>query len=63
MKELDEYYTVSDVQHILKIGRRKAYKLVNQPDFPKVRIGHDIRIPKSTFEDFMTHILYTNYEL
>lgn len=60
---MEEYYTVSDIQHILKIGRRKAYQLVNQSDFPKFRIGHDIRIPKSAFEDFMKHILYTDYEL
>ncbi len=60
---MTEWMTVKDVQSVLKLGRRQAYALVNQPDFPKTRIGKSIRIPKEEFEDFMKHILYTEYEL
>lgn len=55
-----EYYTVAEVQEILKLGRKNAYALVNQPDFPKLRIGRSIRIPKQEFEQFMAHLLYND---
>lgn len=58
-----EYYTVAEVQEILKLGRKKTYALVNQPDFPKVKIGRNIRIPKIEFEKFMQHLLYGEYEM
>ena len=58
-----EYYTVAEVQKILKFGRKKTYELVNQPDFPKIRIGREIRIPKTEFEKFLGHLLYKEYTL
>ena len=58
---VEEYYMVKDVAKILKISRHKAYRLVDQPDFPKIRLGRDIRIPKSKFERFMERNLYTDY--
>lgn len=58
-----EYYTVADVQKILKFSRKKTYALVNQPDFPKMKIGREIRIPKEEFEKFLKHLLYKEYTL
>ena len=48
-----KYYTVKEVADILNIGKRKAYRLVNQKDFPKLLIGGSIRIPQKEFEDFL----------
>lgn len=38
--------TVDDLRAYLRIGRAKAYELVNEPDFPALRVGRSIRIPK-----------------
>lgn len=41
--------TVRDVQEALGIGRTPAYNLVNRADFPSIRIGHKIVIPRDAF--------------
>lgn len=40
---------VSDLQQALGIGRAHAYDLVNREDFPKIRIGKRILIPRDAF--------------
>lgn len=47
------YLTTKDVQQILKIGKNSAIKLINLPDFPKVRIGRSVRIPEEDFKKYM----------
>ncbi|MBQ2990899.1 MAG: helix-turn-helix domain-containing protein [Clostridia bacterium] len=37
---------VSDLQQALGIGRNQAYDLVNRDDFPKIRVGRKILIPR-----------------
>ena len=59
----ERYLTVKDLQERLKISRTKAYYLVNQPDFPKLKIGRDIRIPETKLEEFLGSILYNEYSL
>jgi len=49
MTQLPEILTVPDVQEYLQIGRRQAYALCTDPDFPSIRIGKSIRIPKKAF--------------
>lgn len=61
--EIEEYLTVEDISQILKIGKKKAYKLVGQSDFPKIKLGKAYRIPESKFNEFMEHLLYTDYEI
>ena len=51
----DEYLTVKDVQQILKLTRSTAYTLVNAQVFPVVRIGRVIRVPKSSFEQWLAN--------
>lgn len=41
--------TIRDVQDALGIGRNAAYCLVNRLDFPSIRIGHKIIIPRDAF--------------
>ncbi len=52
----------SDVANILGISRNKAYALVNQPGFPKYRIGRRIVISKKHFLEWMdNHFSDTNH--
>lgn len=44
---------VSDIQKILRIGRRQAYELVNSGQFHTVRIGKTIRINKDVFINWL----------
>ena len=63
MLYIEEYLTVNDICKILKIGKTKAYSLVNQKDFPKIKIGHNIRIPKNKFEEYMSRNTYKTIKL
>ena len=45
--------TVKELQEILKMSRTKTYQIVNQPDFPKIRIGREIRIPENELESYL----------
>jgi len=47
--DIPEVLTVEDLKRVLKIGTNKAYEIVNQVSFPKVKIGRQIRIPKRLF--------------
>ncbi|HKJ68549.1 MAG TPA: helix-turn-helix domain-containing protein [bacterium] len=44
---MSEVYRVQDIKEKLDIGTRT---LCNQPDFPAIRIGGSIRIPKKAFD-------------
>lgn len=41
--------TVTDVQQALGCGKRQAYELANRADFPTIRIGRKIVIPRDAF--------------
>ena len=42
----NELITVIEMAEILKISRSKAYSLIKQVDFPIIRIGKCVRIPR-----------------
>jgi len=44
-----EFYTVSELQAMLKIGRNSVYRLVNSHGFPTVAVGNRIIVPKDKF--------------
>jgi len=47
MRETDVMLlTVRELAQILRIGRSSAYELCRQKEFPVVRIGKTIRIPR-----------------
>ena len=50
---MQDLMTVKDLQDYLGVGRAKAYELVNVPDFPVLRIGRSIRIPKDLLEEWI----------
>lgn len=55
---MNQYLTVKDIQRILGLGKTSAYKLVEQKDFPKVKIGGSYRIPLEEFNTYMRRYLY-----
>lgn len=44
-----EFFTVEDIQKILKIGKNQAYDLCKRGDFPSIKVGKQHRIPKDEF--------------
>jgi excisionase family DNA binding protein len=44
------FYTVTDVQRLLGIGRNSAYKLVAGKGFPAFYVGNRIVIPTDHFQ-------------
>lgn len=58
-KHIDEYpdvLTVENVKEILQIGRKSAYRLVEQNRIRHFRIGGIIRIPKQCLIDFLNEV-------
>lgn len=53
MTQEKEYLTPKDISRILSIGMTKTYALINQHDFPKIRLAHTIRIPAKEFDLYM----------
>ena len=45
--------TVTEVGERLKVGRNTAYELFNQRDFPSFRLGKNLRITESNFEEWL----------
>lgn len=46
--------TVRDIQKRLNIGRKQAYELVKQEDFPSIRVGErSIRIPRFAYQSWL----------
>lgn len=46
--------TVADIGLILGVSRPTAYKIIGHPDFPKIFVGRNIRIPAANFERWLT---------
>jgi excisionase family DNA binding protein len=40
---------VADVQRVINISRPMAYELMHRQDFPAVRFGRALRIPREAF--------------
>ncbi len=48
-----EILTVAEVAELLRLGRTSAYELCQQPDFPALRIGRGIRIPRAALDRWL----------
>lgn len=53
VEDLPLSLTVSDVSKALRIGRNNAYELCNSENFPSVKIGNRIIVPKPAFEEWL----------
>lgn len=47
------FLTVSEMAQLLRIGRSSAYELCNSNQFPVLRVGKSIRIPKKGLHDWI----------
>lgn len=45
--------TVPDLQQALGIGRDAAYALANRADFPSIRVGKKIIVPREAFQRWL----------
>jgi len=50
---MEKMLTVKEIQEILKLSRAKTYELVNEPGFPKIRIGRCIRVPETALKQYL----------
>lgn len=41
--------SVAEVQQALGVGRNTVYELVSRSDFPKIRVGRKIIVPRDAF--------------
>ena len=46
-------YTVAEVQEILRIGKSRAYQLVQSGEIPSVRIGRLLRVRADDLERYL----------
>ncbi|WP_326512265.1 helix-turn-helix domain-containing protein [Clostridium intestinale] len=60
MNEIKTTLTVEDIGRILNIGRNKAYSLVKEEGFPKIRIGKQFRIPYDAFNHWIENKVSNN---
>ena len=54
---------VKDVKEILGCGINRAYDIVNQKDFPKVKIGKRVYILEDEFEEWLRIYTGKEYEI
>lgn len=45
--------TIPDLQQALGIGRDAAYALANRADFPAIRVGKKIIVPRDAFQRWL----------
>lgn len=60
---MDKLLKVKDVKEILGCGIHRAYQIVNQKDFPKIRIGKRVYIPEEEFKRWIKNYTYKEYVL
>jgi predicted DNA-binding transcriptional regulator AlpA len=46
-------YTVKDVQEIFKLSKSFTYRLMNQNDFPTMRIGSKMYVTHNNLVDYL----------
>ena len=45
--------TVQELSKMLRVGRNTAYNIINSGEISHVKVGNQIRIPKSSVIDFL----------
>ena len=53
MDNLPLALTVKDVAKLLGISRNTTYRLVRSKKLPSIRVGRQIRIPRSALEEYI----------
>lgn len=53
-EKFDDVVTIEELSEMLRIGRNNAYALINSGEIYSVRVGKQLRIPKTAVIDYMT---------
>ena len=53
IRDYPDVLTVEEVKEILQIGRKSAYRLIENNEIQHFRIGTKIRIPKPCLIDYL----------
>lgn len=53
LKDFDDILTFREFKEVLKIGRNKAYELLQKNIIPSIRIGKSYRIPKINIINYL----------
>jgi len=53
LKDYDDVLTFKEYQKVLKIGRNKAYQLLQDKKIMSIKIGTNYRIPKKAIIDYL----------
>jgi excisionase family DNA binding protein len=59
MKTINDYpevLTVENIKEILQIGRKSAYRLIEQNKVKHFRIGNVIRVPRQCLVDYLESV-------
>lgn len=54
--------TVKEVAALLKISRNTAYRLVRSKRLKSIRVGRQIRVPRSALEDYLNGVEPDGYQ-
>ena len=63
MADTEHLLNMKQVQEIFGCSRAFAYKIVNQPDFPKIRINSKILVPATKLQKWIDSYTGKEYEL
>lgn len=53
LEDLPPILTVSEVAAYLRIGRTMAYELARHKNFPAIRVGRSVRVPRDRFLEWV----------
>jgi excisionase family DNA binding protein len=56
-----EWLSLKDVQHLLGIGRTKAYELVTSGELPAIKIGRCIRVNRKELNEWLRAQRYADW--
>ena len=46
-------YNLKEIQNLLRVCRSTATKIVKTKQFPSIRVGREVRIPKAEFDAWL----------
>ena len=57
-EQCSDLLTIKDLQKVLRIGRNKAYELIQSGEVKSFKIGTGLRVPKSSVIDYVKRKCY-----
>lgn len=60
---MDEVYNVKDIMRILKIGRNRAYELMQSSGFPATKLGYTYFVTADNFKRWLDRYAGKEFEI